>query len=163
MNKNGPVVIIEDDHDDQLILKNVFETLNYPNELIFFDNGQKALDFLTNTEILPFIILSDINLPLLNGLELRNKIQLDFKLAIKCIPYLYLTTSLNQKTVIDAYSASAQGFFIKENKISEIEKTIAAIMNYWTRCAAPNNFPNVESQNMVRPSLAEIPPRPAGM
>ena len=87
MNKNGPVVIIEDDQDDQLILKNVFEKLNYPNELIFFDNGQKALDFLTNTEILPFIILSDINLPLLNGLELRNKIQLDFKLAIKCIPY----------------------------------------------------------------------------
>ena len=100
------------------------------------------LNYLEKTDAMPFIILSDINVPLLNGLELRKKIQLDARLAIKCIPYLYLTTSLNQKMVIDAYSASAQGFFVKENSIAEIEKTIAAIMNYWIRCSAPNNFVN---------------------
>jgi CheY-like chemotaxis protein len=142
MNKTGPVIIVEDDPDDRDILKEVFNKLGYENELIFFENGEKALNYLERTDTMPFIILSDINLPLLNGLELRKKIQLDARLAIKCIPYLYLTTSLNQKMVIDAYSASVQGFFVKENSIAEIEKTIAAIMNYWIRCSAPNNFVN---------------------
>jgi hypothetical protein len=47
---------------------------------------------------------------------------------------------LNQKAVIDAYSMSVQGFFVKENSMEELEKTISVIMEYWKRCAAPNNF-----------------------
>ena len=52
MNKNGPVVIIEDDEDDQAILKEVFENLGYSNEVIFFNEGQAALDYLDQIEIL---------------------------------------------------------------------------------------------------------------
>ena len=72
MNKNGSVIIIEDDADDQDFLKEVFQKLKYPNELIFFSDGQKALDFLNFSKIVPFIILSDINMPKLSGIELRT-------------------------------------------------------------------------------------------
>jgi CheY-like chemotaxis protein len=140
MNKNGPIVILEDDVDDQEILTGIFEKLNYTNELIFFTDGEKALEYLNESERLPFLILSDINLPKLNGFDLRSKIKTDAELAIKCIPYLFFSTALNQKAVIDAYSMSVQGFFVKENSISELEKTITVIMEYWKRCAAPNNF-----------------------
>jgi len=54
MNKNGPVIIIEDDPDDQFLLEEVFKTLNYSNEIIYFLNGQAALDFLNSTERIPF-------------------------------------------------------------------------------------------------------------
>ena len=104
MNKNGPVIIIEDDEDDQEILQEVFKKLNYPNELIFFFDGQEALIYLNKPTTLPFIILSDINMPKLNGFELRTKLKTDAELAIKCIPYLFFSTALNQKAVIDAYS-----------------------------------------------------------
>jgi len=140
MNKNGPVIIIEDDEDDQFILKEVFEKLNYRNEVIFFSDGEKALEFLNKAETIPFLILSDINMPKLNGFALRNKLREDEKLSIKCIPYLFFSTALNQQSVIDAYSTSAQGFFVKSNSIQEIEKTIFVIMEYWLKCAAPNNF-----------------------
>ncbi|HYJ65729.1 MAG TPA: response regulator [Parafilimonas sp.] len=140
MNKNGPVIIIEDDEDDQFILKEVFKKLNYPNQLIFFTDGEKALEFLNKAETIPFLILSDINMPKLNGFALRNKLREDEKLSIKCIPYLFFSTALNQQSVIDAYSTSAQGFFVKSNSIQEIEKTIFVIMEYWLKCAAPNNF-----------------------
>lgn len=63
MNKNGPVVIIEDDDDDQYLFQQAFRKLNYINEIIFFGNGQDALEFLTTTTMLPFLILSDINMP----------------------------------------------------------------------------------------------------
>jgi CheY-like chemotaxis protein len=140
MNKNGPVIIIEDDEDDRLILTEVFEKLKHPNKLIFFNSGQHALDFLLKTEEIPFIILSDINLPILSGFDLRNKLRIDAQLAIRCIPYLYLSTSATPQMIMEAYSASSQGFFMKGNTFDEVEKTIGLIMDYWKQCTSPASF-----------------------
>jgi CheY-like chemotaxis protein len=140
VNKNGPVIIIEDDADDQEFLTEIFKKLNYQNKILFFFDGQEALDHISNSDDLPFLILSDINMPKLNGFALREKLKTDSKLSNKCIPYLFFSTALNQKSVIDAYSLSVQGFFVKQNSMIELEKTIVAIMEYWRRCAAPNDF-----------------------
>jgi len=145
MNRNGPIIIIEDDKDDQELLTEVFGNLKYPNELKFFSDGQLALDYLTGTDIIPFLILSDINLPKLDGFALRSKIKLDADLQTRCIPYLFFSTAVNQRAVIDAYSMSVQGFFVKQNKLAELEKTISVIMEYWKRCVAPNNFSTTQS------------------
>lgn len=139
MNRNGPVIIIEDDADDQEMLVDVFKKLNYSNKIIFFLDSQEALDYLNRSDIMPFLILSDINMPKLNGFELRNKIYTDAQLQLKCIPYLFFSTASSQKAVVDAYSMSVQGFFIKQNTMSELEKTIRVIMEYWNRCVAPND------------------------
>ena len=53
MNKLGPIIVIENDKDDKDILKDIFEELNYDNELIFFGNGVLALENLTTTDIQP--------------------------------------------------------------------------------------------------------------
>ena len=140
MDKNGPVIIIEDDVDDQEMLTEVFQRLKYTNKLLFFFDGEEALDYINKTDILPFLILSDINMPKLNGFELRDKLRTDAALQIKCIPYLFFSTAMNQKAVIDAYSLSVQGFFVKPYSMDELEKTISSIMEYWRRCAAPNDF-----------------------
>jgi CheY-like chemotaxis protein len=140
MNHQGPVIIIEDDQDDQFIFEEVIRKLNYENELIFFTDGEEALEFIRSRKVIPFLIISDINLPKLNGFELRAKLKTDADLALKCIPYLFFSTALNQQAVIDAYSMSVQGFFVKPNSMEDFEKTISAIMEYWRRCAAPNNF-----------------------
>ncbi|HMJ69763.1 MAG TPA: response regulator [Cyclobacteriaceae bacterium] len=141
VNKNGPIVVIEDDADDKEFLVEIFKRLNYPNKVIFFSDGELALNHLETTDDLPFLILSDINMPKLNGFALREKLKTDSKLSNKCIPYLFFSTAANQKSVIDAYSQSVQGFFVKPNTMTELEKTIRAIMEYWRRCAAPNDFP----------------------
>jgi CheY-like chemotaxis protein len=140
MNKSGPVIIIEDDPDDQLLLEIVFKKLNYLNEVIYFFDGQAALEYLNETNDEPFLILSDINMPKLDGFALREKLHNDARLKLKCIPYLFFSTAVSQEMVIDAYSVSAQGFFIKRNTLHELEDIISIIMKYWTECAAPNNF-----------------------
>ena len=140
MNNNGPVIIIEDDLDDKEMLEEIFQKLGYPNEIIFFSDGQMALDFLTTSEQIPFLILSDINMPKLDGFALRDKIKMDAKLQLKCIPYLFFSTASSQKAVVDAYSLSVQGFFVKQNSMKELEKTITVIMEYWMRCVAPKHF-----------------------
>jgi CheY-like chemotaxis protein len=140
VNKNGPIIVIEDDADDQDLLTEVFQKLNYRNKVIFFGDGQEALDYLHLNQEPPFLILSDINMPRLDGFALRAKLKMDARLSNKCIPYLFFSTAANQKAVIDAYSQSVQGFFVKQNSMAELEKTISAIMEYWRRCAAPNDF-----------------------
>lgn len=140
MNRNGPVVVIEDDEDDQEILKEIFQQLNYTNEVVFFRDGEKALEYLNSEDTYPFLILSDVNMPKMNGFELRNTIQTSEQLHIKCIPYLFFSTSANKQAVVDAYSMSVQGFFIKAHSIEKLKGSIRKIMEYWGECIAPNEY-----------------------
>jgi CheY-like chemotaxis protein len=137
MNKGGPIIIIEDDLDDQELLVEVFKELNYPNEIIFFNDGEEALTYLINSSVEPFIIFSDINMPKLNGVELREKVHNNEDLRIKSIPYLFFTTSAEQKHVVEAYSKSIQGFFIKPNQYDKLKKIIHTIVEYWVECESP--------------------------
>jgi DNA-binding NarL/FixJ family response regulator len=140
MNKNGDIIIIEDDEDDQYLLEEAFIFMDYPNKRKYFSDGVTALGYLHTTSDIPFLILSDINMPVLSGFELRIKLQADSELSLKCIPYLFFSTAVSQRMVIDAYSMSVQGFFIKQESFDELVNTLKAIIEYWKRCVAPNNF-----------------------
>jgi len=139
MSKNGPVVIIEDDEDDQFLLESVFKELKYRNDIVFFKDGNDALEYLNQTDVVPFLILSDINMPKISGFEMRAKVHENEQLRIKCIPYLFFTTHANKKTVIDAYAMSVQGFFVKPNSFEKLQSTIRIIMEYWMECIAPSD------------------------
>jgi CheY-like chemotaxis protein len=140
MNKNGPVVVIEDDQDDQIILEEIFKNLNYANPIVFFSDGDSALDYLNKAETIPFLILSDINMPKIDGFALRSIIHTNEQLQLKCIPYLFFTTSANKESVVNAYAMSVQGFFIKPSSFEKLESTIKKIMEYWKECIAPNEY-----------------------
>ena len=140
MDKNGPIIVIEDDLDDQEVLEMIFRNLNYPNEIIFFEDGNEALEFLKSTDVKPFLILSDVNMPKINGFELRNKVFTNQQLQLRCIPYLFFTTGANKKLVSDAYALSVQGFFKKPHTVPELELTIKKIVEYWKECIAPSEY-----------------------
>jgi CheY-like chemotaxis protein len=139
-NKDGPVIIIEDDEDDQFIFSEVFRNLGYNNPVVFFLDGIAALEYLNRTDVVPFLILSDINLPKINGLALRTRIQTNQQLHLKCIPYLFFTTTANKDTVIQAYGMSVHGFFIKPNTYQKLESCLRKIMEYWKECKAPGEY-----------------------
>ena len=138
MNKSGAIIIVEDDGDDQEMFGKVFKELNYANEIIFFNDGQEALTYLTAESSEPFIVFSDINMPKLNGIELRKKIHENESIRIKTIPYLFFTTSAEQDAVIDAYSKSIQGFFIKPSSFKDLRELVKIIVEYWQKCVSPN-------------------------
>jgi CheY-like chemotaxis protein len=144
MNKQGPIIIIEDSVSDQYLLGEVFDELQYANELIFFGDGEQALEFLTKTEIEPFLVISDINMPKLNGMELREKIHNNEDLRMKSIPYLLFSTSAQQQHVIDAYSRSIQGFFVKPADYDQLKIMMIKIVEYWQECVSPNYIKNAQ-------------------
>lgn len=144
MNKNGPIIIIEDDMDDQEILVDIFKELKYKNKLIFFGDSEEALKFLIETEIEPFLVISDINMPKLSGIELREKVINNEDLRLKSIPYLFFSTIAEQKNVIDAYSRSIQGFFIKPKSYEKLREMMRKIVEYWQDCESPNYIRNAQ-------------------
>jgi CheY-like chemotaxis protein len=144
MNKSGPIIIIEDDLDDQEVLTDIFKELNYGNEVIFFGDSLAALEYLTHTDTEPFLVLSDINMPKLNGLELREKVHNNEDLRMKSIPYLFFSTSAEQKHVIEAYSRSIQGFFVKPNSYVKLKSVLRKIVEYWQECESPSYIKNAQ-------------------
>jgi CheY-like chemotaxis protein len=140
VNKSGPIIIIEDNKGDQRLLVEIFKDLDFSNELCFFTNGHEALEFLNTTAKIPFLIISDINMPNINGLELRSKIHENLALSLKCVPFLFFSTGADKKSVADAYSMSVQGFFRKPMGIDELENTMRKIVEYWKECVAPSDY-----------------------
>src|SRR5690349_12595475 len=103
MNELSPIVIVEDDIDDHEIFTEAFQALQVKNELIFFTDASKALDFLLVTQKQPFLILSDINLPGMNGLAFRAVIQQNDYLRNKSIPFIFFTTGTSKLQIREAY------------------------------------------------------------
>jgi len=71
MDKAGPIVIIDDDPDDQELMKELLTELTGPQEIVIFDNSDAALEFLRKPEVKPFLILSDIKMPISGEFDWR--------------------------------------------------------------------------------------------
>lgn len=135
----GPVIIIEDDPDDQEIYAEALRTIGIPNEVRFMANGRQALDYLLTTEEQPFVILSDINMPGMTGLELKKHIQDDPYLCTKGIPFIFISTNSSNVSVRHAHALGVQGYFEKPNNMKEIKDMLSTLFAYWQRCRHINN------------------------
>lgn len=139
MNKKGPIIIIEDDHDDQQILRDVFQELGVKNKLLFFNESDAAYNHLMSIREKPFLILCDINLPKMNGIELKTKIDTTDFLRRKAVPFVFLTTSDDQATINDAYRVTnLQGYFKKGVSMQEIKRRVNSILAYWSEALHPH-------------------------
>lgn len=136
--RSGPIVIIEDDEADVEIVCQALDELEVKNRRILLQNGADALDYLRTAHEQPFIILCDINLPKLSGIELRAAIDEDEKLRRKSIPFIFFSTSASASDVRKAYEESVQGFFLKGNSYAEIKELLRLMVAYWRECVHPN-------------------------
>ena len=135
----GPILIIEDDIDDQEIIERAIREVGSTRSIIFLNNGADALQFLRTTTIQPFLILCDINMPKVNGIELKMKIDQDADLRKKSIPFVFFTTTANRMSVNLAYThMTIQGFFEKSSNYTDLVNTLKLILDYWNECRHPN-------------------------
>lgn len=140
MARNGPIIFVEDDLDDQDFVREVLQSLNVKNELIFFTRATEALAFLQSGSVQPFLIVSDVNLPLMTGLEFKKQIDTDPELRARSIPFVFLSTSVGKAAVNDAYQhLTVQGFFEKSTNLDGLRNTLKLIIDYWLVCRHPNS------------------------
>lgn len=136
----GPILSIEDDEDDRHFIGKIIQEMNLPNPLRFFENGLEALHYLQSTSEQPFLILCDINMPLMTGLELRQQINESQYLRHKAIPFVFLTTSSSPDTVCKAFDATVQGYYKKASTYPEMARQLTRIIEYWQFGLHPNKL-----------------------
>src|SRR4051812_20135967 len=109
MAKKGPIVVVDDDADDQYLYQRTLAKFELPNDLIFFDNGREALHYLTQAAIEPFLILCDINMPIMDGLELREMMCNNKALCNTNTPFIFMSTSARQSDIDRASALFTHG------------------------------------------------------
>lgn len=139
MAQTGPIILVDDDPEDEELLREVLHNLGIQNKLINFAVCSKAFDYLKKMTDNPFLIISDINLPIQNGIEFKRQIDEDPQLRAKSIPFVFLSTSVDEKTVNVAYKEmTVQGFFQKPVSFTEFTILIKLMIDYWKLCRHPN-------------------------
>lgn len=139
MSKTGPIIIVEDDADDQSLMQEALQSLYLSNSLLFFEQGNAAFHYLKTTTDEPFIILCDMNMPGMNGLEFLRKIHTELPLRKREIPFIFFSTSATQDAMQQAYGMYVQGFFVKPHAMAETKRVLQLIIQYWQTCRYPNN------------------------
>lgn len=133
---NRPILLVEDDRVDAKTVQRAFKDLRVTNRLDVVGNGEEALAFLrdANNER-PSLILLDLNMPKMNGIEfLRSAKQDD---ALKMIPVVVLTTSTAEQDVVDSYRLSVAGYMHKPVDYKQFVEVVRIIQFYWTVCETP--------------------------
>jgi two-component SAPR family response regulator len=129
MSNYGPLVLVDDDAEDQELLLLVLKELGFEHRVKTFKNAEAALSFLYESDELPFMIVSDINMPRMDGIEFKRTIDKCTKLSAKCIPFIFLSTST--KFVKDTCDLNIQGYFEKGNSWQDMQDTLKVILKYW--------------------------------
>jgi CheY-like chemotaxis protein len=137
MPKRGPILIVEDDHDDQELLREVFDELNVVNEIKFFASCINVLEYLGTAIAKPFLIISDINIPIMTGLELKQRINETECARVKNIPFVLFTTNPDHTVVSQAFAMNVQGYFVKPSTLEGIKEVMRKIIDYWTATMLP--------------------------
>lgn len=145
----GKILIVDDDLEDHEIIKIVGRSLGVLHAIEFFSTGHELLTYLARCQRDPFIIICDINMPTLNGLDLREAICNDFFLRDKSIPFIFFSTMATRAQVQQAYDLSVQGFFIKGTTLRETERKLRIVIEYWMESIHPQSNLNRESDRRV--------------
>ncbi|WP_396152640.1 response regulator [Flavobacterium sp.] len=130
MTKTLNILLIEDDAIEVMKFNRVIKTLSYNHKIIEAHNGEEALEILKIKEIIPDIILLDLNMPKLNGLEFLKILKSDA--TLKYIPSIILTTSGNQKDLLECYKTGIAGYVLKPLKYEDYTERIKKLLDYWS-------------------------------
>jgi len=126
-----PLLLVEDDEVDVMTVKRCMRELKIKNRFAVCGNGEEAIDYLEDScDNLPALILLDINMPRMNGIEFLSVIKKDDR--FKRIPVIVLTTSKEEQDRYASFDLSAAGYMIKPVDYQQFLNTINVIKVYWS-------------------------------
>mgnify|MGYP000680692277 CR=1 FL=1 len=124
------ILLIEDDMIEIMKLNRTISSLQLPHKITEASNGEDALKILEKKDELPDIILLDLNMPKINGIEFLGILKNDD--ILKYIPTIILTTSNNQKDLLECYKIGVAGYVLKPLKYEEYVSKIEKVLAYWS-------------------------------
>ncbi|MFC4633534.1 response regulator [Dokdonia ponticola] len=124
------VLLIEDDTIEVMKLNRTITTLDLKHTIVEARDGEQALDILKGKSLLPDIILLDLNMPKINGIEFLKIVKSDPHL--KYIPTIVLTTSNNERDLLECYKIGIAGYILKPLKYEDYVSKVEKLLAYWS-------------------------------
>ena len=133
---NKPILLVEDDQVDVMTVKRALKEIHVANPVVNLENGEEALKYLRDPESAkPCIILLDLNMPVMNGVEFLQEAKRDDKL--KRIPVVVLTTSEEQQDKVNSFNLGVAGYMAKPVDYRQFVEVMRSIDAYWTISEMP--------------------------
>lgn len=130
MAKTLKILLVEDNLIEIMKMKRTISLLKLEHTLLEAKNGEEALKVLEDKANIPDIILLDLNMPKINGIDFLKILKADEDL--KHIPTIILTTSSNQKDLLECYKIGMSGYVLKPLKYDDYVKKIETVLTYWS-------------------------------
>ncbi|CAM4165721.1 response regulator [Zobellia nedashkovskayae] len=123
------ILLIEDDAIEVMKLQRTVKKLDLKHNIIETKNGEDALEILKSGNRLPDIILLDLNMPRMNGIEFLSILKADD--VLKYLPTVILTTSENRADLLECYKIGVAGYVIKPLKYEDYQSKLHKVLEYW--------------------------------
>jgi CheY-like chemotaxis protein len=137
MKGTRPILLVEDDRVDVISVKRAFRDLKISNPLEIASDGEEGLEFLTNpNNQAPCLILLDINMPRMNGIEFLKVVKTNE--SLRRIPVIVLTTSRGDRELVDSFDYGVAGYMVKPANYLQFMEVMKAINLYWTISEIPD-------------------------
>ena len=131
MNKSLKILLIEDDTIEVMKFKRVISSLEENHKIIEAINGEEGINTIKDESVNPDLIVLDLNMPKMNGVEFLENLRNDKQL--KFIPAVILSTSNNQKDLLDCYNNGVAGYIVKPLKYEDYVDRIKKLIAYWSQ------------------------------
>lgn len=133
---NQPILVVEDDDVDVMTIQRAFKEIRVMNPVVRQENGEMGIDYLRDpSNATPCIILLDLNMPVMSGIEFLEIIKADENL--RRIPVIVLTTSQEQEDKINSFNFSVAGYMAKPVDYRRFVDVMRSIDVYWSLSELP--------------------------
>ena len=138
MRNSKPILLVEDDTVDVMTVKRALKDVQVTSELVPAGDGEQALAYLRDDgNAKPCVILLDLNMPKMNGIEFMRIIKADE--VLQRIPIIVLTTSNSDHDISKSFELGAAGYMLKSVDYKKFIEIIKTIDLYWTLSKLPSN------------------------
>lgn len=124
------ILLVEDNPNDAELAIRALKKNNLANNLVHLEDGQEALDYLFDeNNDMPKLILMDVKMPRVDGIEVLRKLKSDEKR--KVIPVVMLTSSKEDKDIIEAYNLGVNAYIVKPVDFDQFVKDVTQLGFFW--------------------------------
>lgn len=134
----GKIVLVDEKKYEKSLLISALLDKHWQVKVEYFSDPRKAFDYLRETDDEIFLILSEVHMEKMGGLDLKRKIDKHKYLRKKGIPFIFISNLARRKDILEAYEYRVQGFFEKPATLKEQAEMLEKIIRYWIDCRHPN-------------------------
>lgn len=134
---DSPVFIVDGDMEDKELIETAWREAGFNNKLYFFSSAEDVIRELEAGTVVPFLIISEIDLPKISGLQLKQHLLKHKSTNFKSIPFVFFTDMPSQAQIEQAYHLCTNGLFKKPDSFDKLKKQLIDIVNYWRESVVP--------------------------